>query len=190
MLKRGLLLLSIGLLSVLSGYAQFNFFTNQDDDSLSTDFYTRSLNYTALAIGNIKTYDVGFSLFIHNQTDRISWYFDCKTNTHSRYVITGTEIEGSGITQKKIPYRSLTCNIGIARAVTRNWFVYAAPGFVAQRSYYTNTVDAAYSYSIPKHGMWYNITCGGMYVSDNRISAQIGMDLYYKTIQIGLGYSL
>ena len=38
--------------------------------------------------------------------------------------------------------------------------------------------------------MWFNIACGGMYVFDNKLSAQIGMDLFYKNVQIGLGYSL
>lgn len=189
MIKRIYVALFVSMCCLQISYAQINFFTNQSDDSLTTDFYKRSLKTTAIVLGNSKTYDIGVSIFRHNSIDRISLYADFKINTQHRYVITGTEINGLGITQKKIPYRSFSCNIGIARAVTRNWFVYAAPGFVAQRSYFENTVGDAYSYTISKHGMWYNMTFGGLYVADNKLSVQAGMDIFNKNLQIGIGYT-
>lgn len=187
--KQFIIALSL-LLLTLSGFSQINFFTSDANDSLTTDFYKRNLKLTALVIGNIQSKDVGASFFIHNPDDRISYYFDFKTNLKSDYVISGTEINGNGIQQKIIPYRSFICNVGIARGFTRNWFIYGATGFVAKRSYFENSTTDTYSYNIPNHGMWYNLSLGAMYVSDNKISVQAGMDLYNKSINFGLGYTL
>lgn len=182
------LFLSFMLIAML-GFSQINFFSADIDDSLSTDFYKRNNKITCIVLGNLPSKQVGASFFIHNPTNRISYYIDCKTNIEQRYVISGTEIGGTGIQQKKIPYRSINFNVGIARGITRNWFIYGATGIIAQRSYFENESSNAYSYSIPKHGMWYNVGFGGMYVSEMNLSIQAGMDIYDRSINFGIGYT-
>ncbi|HON51791.1 MAG TPA: hypothetical protein P5243_00600 [Bacteroidales bacterium] len=177
------------LVSIHASFAQYNFFTAQTNDSLTTDFYKRSLRVTTIVLYQMNVHDIGASFFIHNSLDRISYYIECKTNLPGRYVITGNQLQGLGVSQMIVPYRSFSCNIGIARAVTRNWFVYAAPGFVAQRTYYTNTENSLFTYTIPKHGMWYTATFGGMYAANNKLSAQAGIDIFNKNLLVGIGYT-
>ena len=182
--------LCIALILVsIQGFSQINFFTSESFDSLSNNFYSRNSKITCIALGNYSNKEAGAAFVIHNTEDKISYIIGLKTNIPSRYIITGNEIGGTGIQQKKIPYRILGFDVGIARGVTRNWMIFATSGFVAQKSYFENSTSDLYAYSIPNHGMWYNLNFGGMYISNNNLSFLAGMDILKRTINIGIGYT-
>jgi hypothetical protein len=188
-INKSYLCIIVLLLLCQVGFSQINFFTTDADDSLTTDFYKRNKNVTALVLANVKNGQFGASFFVHNSTDRISYYVDCKTNFQTTYVIKGDEINGNGTAQKSVPYTSFSMNFGVARAFTRNTFVYASTGIVARKTYFENSVGSAYSFIIPNHGMWYNLGFGALYVTNKNFSLQAGVDLFDKSINLGLGYT-
>lgn len=177
------------MLFSIQGFSQFNFFTSDTPDSTSKNFYSQNFSTTIVGVWNIKQKDAGITCLLHNQENKVSYYVSAKTNITSTYTISGNEINGTGIQQKLIPYRTLDFSVGIARGVTRNWILYIGNGFVAKRSYFENSTTDTYTYSIPHHGMWYNIHIGGMYVTNSKLTLMGGMDTYSRTINFGIGYT-
>lgn len=171
-------------------YGQEHFFTESADDSLTTDFYKRSIRISITANCMIKTYDAGISLTLHNGHDKLSYYMQYLTNTKQSYIVKGNEIAGEQIMEKQIPYSSHLLQIGIAKAVTRNWLIFAAQGFQFQQSAYTPVAYDDFYYSIQKQGMKYAISFGAIYVADNKITASVGIDTFNKLLHLGVGYSL
>lgn len=174
----------------LSGMAQINFFDSNEKDLATKDFYKRSVKYTVNAIISTPNLETGLSFFSHQPIDRVSYYFDFKTNIIGSYDITGEEINGTGIIQKKVRYRSATTNIGIGHGFTRNLVIYASLGMVAQKTYdFKNTIASGYNFFVSKHGLYPNYGIGLLYVDNSKWSGQFGIDLYDRSISFGCGYT-
>jgi hypothetical protein len=196
-IKKIILILSFGVLAT-SSFAQLNFF-GADDDALTKDFYKRSIRYTATAVCNLPKFNVGAAFLLHSPNNRISFYFDAKINTKQKYTIDGWKIDNVGHTQtpisKRVTYQYLLANVGIARAVTRNFILYAAVGVCAQNTNFTNneiTQETPYStqyYTIPRQGLQHNFGVGALYVTNKKFTLQLGMDLFDRSINTGIGYT-
>ncbi len=188
-IKKIILIFAFGVLSATS-FAQINFF-GTDDDAQTKDFYKRSMRYTATAVCNFPKFNIGAAFLLHSQQDRISFYFDAKVNKRT-YDIEGFEIDAE---QNKLPitesvkYDYLLANIGIARGVTRNWIIYAAVGVVAQRTDLSNEIGSGRIFTIPRQGLQHNFGVGAFYVTDKKITIQLGMDLFDRSINTGIGYT-
>ncbi|MDR2962444.1 MAG: hypothetical protein LBU90_02205 [Bacteroidales bacterium] len=189
-LKKIISIVAFGFFAV-SGVSQTNFFAN-DDDALTKDFYKRSLHYTATALCNFPKWNVGAAFVIHSSVNRISFYFDAKINTLQRYTIHGWEFDAEGqktAISKSVPYNNLLVNAGIARGVTRNVMLYAAVGFRAQSTDFTNTAGSGQSFTIPRQGLQHNLGLGVIYITDRKFTFQAGMDLSDLSINTGIGYT-
>ncbi|MCQ2959658.1 MAG: hypothetical protein MJ198_05645 [Bacteroidales bacterium] len=170
-------------------FSQVNFFTDEETDSLATNFYQRNKQITTMIVGNLPSMQFGTALFIHNAEDKISYYVEAKSDFNRRYVIEGEECNGDGIRQKEVAYKTTSLNVGVARGFTRNWFIYAGAGFVLKNTEFENVVENNYRYNVPNNGVWFNMAAGTMYVFDNNFSALVGLDLYDRSVTIGLGYT-
>ena len=170
-------------------YAQVNFFTADTEDSLATNFYQRGKQFSVLPVVNFPTLQTGFVCFLHNETDRASYYFEAKTNVCRRYVIEGEECYGEGTREKEVGYNTSSFNIGLGRGFTRNWFIYGGVGVVIKKTFYDNEVEDSYRYWVTNEGVWFNLVVGTMFVTNKNISALAGLDLYDRTVTIGVGYT-
>lgn len=175
-----------------TSFAQLNFF-GADDDALTKDFYKRSMRYTATAVCNFPKFNVGAAFLLHSSSNRISFYFDAKINTKQEYTINGWEIDNIEQTQtpisKRVSYQYLLANVGIARAVTRNFILYAAVGVVAQKTDFINTAGSGQNFTIPRQGVQHNFGVGVFYVTNKKFTFQLGMDLFDRSINTGIGYT-
>ena len=183
------ILLLVSIIVTQSVSAQVNFFTNEEADSSSTDFYLRNKKMTVYAIANVPSLQFGGSLFIHNNDDRISYFFEAKSNFGRRYVIEGEECYGEGTRQKEVSYTASAFNIGFGRGIKRNLLVYGGIGFIVKETRYDNEIENNYRYTVPNHDIWFNIVGGVGYVLNNNISALLGLDLYDRSVTLGVGYT-
>ena len=190
-MKRKTFLFQLLAFIVLSqtAWGQVNFFTNEEQDSLAKNFYERGEKITVLAVTNVPSLQYGATTFIHNAENKTSYFFELKTNLSRRYVITGEELYGDGIRQKEVAYTTQSLNTGFARGFTRNWFVYGGFGVVIKNTKFDNQVEDNFRYHIPNNGVWFNIVGGAMYVANNNVSVLAGLDMYDRSITLGLGYT-
>jgi len=196
-IKKIILILAFGVIAT-SSFAQTNFFA-ADDDAQTKDFYKRSMRYTSTVLGNFSKgkIDVGAAFLLHSPNDRISFYFDAKINAKRYYNIAGIEIDNVERTEmpilqkKEVSYQSLLVNVGMARAVTRNFILYAAVGVCAQNTDFKNKATPYYTdnYNIPRQGIQHNLGIGALYVTDKKFTFQLGMDLFDLSINTGIGYT-
>lgn len=187
---KGLIIYILGaILMSQTAFSQVNFFTDDETDTLSTNFYQRNKSITTLAVCNIPSLQVGASFFIHNAENRVSYYLELKSNFSRRYVIDGVECYGDGTREKEVAYNATNLNVGLARGFTRNWFIYGGVGVVVKHTSYENEVENNYRYTVPNNGVWFNLVGGVMYVLDNNFSASVGIDLYDRDVTLGLGYT-
>lgn len=170
-----------------TSFAQQNFF-GADDDALTKDFYKRSMHYTATALCNFPKWNVGAAFMFHSPNDRISFYFDAKINAKQRYTIEGFENNTIAIS-KSVNYQSLLANVGIARAVTRNFILYAAVGVSAQKTDFKNSAGSGKNFEIPRQGLQHNFGIGVFYVTNKKLTFQLGMDLFDRSVNTGIGYT-
>lgn len=170
-------------------FAQVNFFTNETEDSLATNFYKRDKKLTALIVGNVPSLQFGAACFIHNADNRASYYLEAKSNFNRRYILEGEECNGEGVREKEVAYTTTSYNIGIGRGFTRNWFIYGGVGVVVKHTHYENEVEDNYRYWVTNDGVWFNIVGGAMYVTDKNFSILAGMDLYDRSVTLGFGYT-
>lgn len=177
------------LLLSLSSIGQVNFFTDDAQDSLATNFYQRDKRFSALVITSLPSLQTGAIGFIHNNENRSSYYVSVKTNGSRRYVVDGEECYGEGVRQKELAYTASSVNFGLARGFTRNWFLMGGLGMLVKRTNFTNKVEDNYRYHITNQGIWLDIFAGTMYVADNGLSLLAGMDLNDRSVTIGLGYT-
>ncbi len=182
-----LLIVSLSLTQTL--FAQVNFFTNDETDSLSTDFYQRNCKMTVLAVANVPSLQFGGSLFIHNDEDKISYFLDAKSNFGRRYVIDGVECNGEGTRQKEVSFVENSFNVGFGRGVKRNLLVYGGIGFIVKETKYDNEIENNYRYTVPNHDIWFNLVGGVVYVLKNNMSALVGLDIYDRSLTLGVGYT-
>ncbi|MDR1761559.1 MAG: hypothetical protein LBR55_03825, partial [Bacteroidales bacterium] len=182
-IKKIILILAFGVIAT-SSFAQVNFF-GADDDAQTKDFYKRSMRYTVTALCNFPKYNVGAAFLLHSPYNRISFYFDAKINIQQYYTIDGTEIidvETTNSISKSVRYKYVLANVGIARAVTRNFILYAAVGICAQKTDFSNSAGSNSYYSIPRQGVQHNFSVGVFYVTDKKFTFQLGMDLFDRSI--------
>ncbi|MBR3980918.1 MAG: hypothetical protein IKJ98_07145 [Bacteroidales bacterium] len=182
-----ILLLFLGLAQLAT--AQENFFTDDSQDTLAKNFYQRNKRMTILPIVNVPSFQTGAVVMIHNNENRVSYYFEAKTNFSRYYVISGVECYGEGTREKKVSFTSTIFNVGVARGFTRNWFVYGAVGTVVKQTHFDNEVEDNYRYTVPNNGIWFNLAVGGMYVTDKNFSMLAGFDLYDRSVTLGIGYT-
>lgn len=172
-----------------TAFCQVNFFTDDEADSLATNFYQRNKKVTALVVGNLPSFQVGAALFLHNEENRASYFFETKSNFNRRYVINGVECYGEGTRQKEVAYTTSSFTVGLGRGFTRNWFIYGGVGVVVKQTEFDNKVEDNYRYTVPNHGVWFNFVGGAMYVLDNDLSVLAALDLYDRSLTFGFGYS-
>lgn len=171
-------------------FGQVNFFTDDSMDSLATNFYQRNKKATIVAIMNVPSLQVGAIGFIHNGENKASYFVELKSNFGRHYVVNGEECYGEGTRQKDLPYRTTSLNVGVSRGFTRNWFIYGGFGMVVKRTDFDNKIEDNYRYHIDNQGVWFNVAVGAMYVTDSDFSVLAGMDLYDRSVTLGIGYSL
>jgi len=205
-IKKIILLCAFGIIAT-AGFTQVNFF-GADDDAQTKDFYKRSMHYTAVAVCNFQKFpkfkedstfsfpefNAGAAFLLHLPTNRISFYFDAKVNAKQQYKIYGTKIDNAEKTttpvlDSVVSYQSLLANVGIARAVTRNWIIYAAVGVSAQNTNFKNKHESGQNFTIPRQGVRHNFGAGVLYVTDKKFTFQLGMDLLDRSINTGIGYT-
>ncbi|MBR5432906.1 MAG: hypothetical protein IK117_00550 [Bacteroidales bacterium] len=170
-------------------FSQVNFFTDDESDSLATNFYQRGKNVTTLLVANYPSMQFGTAFFIHNNENKASYFVEFKTNGSRRSKISGVECYGEGTREKEIAYTASTFNVGLGRGFTKNWFVYAGVGVVMKITDYENEVEDNYRYTVPYNDVWFNVAVGAMYVMDKNFSVMIGTDLYDRCVNVGLGYT-
>jgi len=204
-IKKIILIFAFGVVATLS-FAQTNFF-GADDDAQTKDFYKRSMRYTATVLGNFSKdkIGVGTAFLLHSPGDRISFYFDAKINAKPKYTIDIVEFDKieqtTLLVDTTIHHISFLANVGIARAVTRNFILYAAVGVSAQKTFaegnFCNPVSNPVSdtryyrkhYNITRQGLQHNFGIGVFYVTDKKFTFQLGMDLFDLSINTGIGYT-
>ncbi len=177
------------LLLSVSAIGQVNFFTDDSQDSLATNFYQRNKRCSVLIISDIPSLQTGAMVFFHNKENRASYFVSVKSNGSRRYVVDGEECYGDGVRQKELAYTASSVNVGLARGFTRNWFLYGGFGMLVKRTHYTNVIEDNYRYHISNQGVWLDLVGGTMYVADNGLSIMAGMDLSGRSVTIGLGYT-
>ena len=77
-----------------TAWGQVNFFTKEEQDSLTKNFYERGERITVLAVANVPSLQCGAMVFFHDTENRASHFFEAKTNVSRRYVIVGEELHG------------------------------------------------------------------------------------------------
>ncbi len=177
------------LLLSVSAIGQVNFFTDDAQDSLATNFYQRNKRFSALVVSSLPTLQTGATVFIHNKENRSSYYVSLKSNFNRRYVVNGEECYGEGVRQKELAYTASSLNVGLARGFTRNWFIFAGFGMLVKQTHYSNVIEDNYRYHISNQGVWLDVAAGTMYVADNGLSLLAGMNLNDRSVTIGLGYT-
>ncbi|MBK8808263.1 MAG: hypothetical protein IPO21_17210 [Bacteroidales bacterium] len=169
--------------------SQVFFFNDKISDSTSYNFYEFNSKFSLLANYNIQKKNIGISVFIHNEKQRLSYNFEAKTNVRGYYLNEGISLDSSSLLQKKSGFVEYVVATGIGISMKKNLLIYGNLGI-----HYINTLNQPnpdrdhyfkYENLIDIH-----LGVGVLYVLKNRISFSLGADVITKSINVGVGYSL
>lgn len=189
MKKKALYIVFLIFAGMQTALGQVNFFTNDESDSLAMHFYQRNKKVTVLGVANYPSMQFGTALFLHNNENKLSYFFEVKTNGSRRYIITGEECYGEATREKEVSYSATTFNVGLSQGFTKNWFAYVGLGVVLKTTDFENEIEDNFRYTVPYNDVWFNVAVGAMYVFDKNYAVMIGTDLYDRCVNVGIGYT-
>jgi len=170
-------------------HAQTNFFTSGVSDSLVNDFYKMNKKATVFATVSFPDNSFGAALLLHNNVNKISYYFQASSNIVQNKTVVGYEIDGTGQEQKSVPYTLFKLNMGLGHAIKKNTILFASAGIVSQYSEYVNQPYAAYNYTDIPFGMNMNLGIGIVYSTESNISLMGAVQSFENNLLFGVGYT-
>lgn len=168
--------------------AQEYFFVDNSVDSTSNDFYEYTRHFSVLYQLNWPDNKVGIALVLHNREQRLSYFFECKTNIQDTYITSGEDIDGNTV-QKRVAYRTIILGAGLGIPILKNYLIYGSVGVRNVNTLRDTNPDRGY-YFYYNNFTDIHVAGGVLYVADSKLTLLVGADFITKTLNLGIGYSL
>lgn len=191
----------IMIVSIFVSAKAQDFFSDQAQDTIPKGFYELSYKATALVTADVKNgYWYGATIMKHFNKEQfsplLSFYIkpndDANVEGVKASIVKSSKAQDSVVYSKTdtvYSYRSYVVSFGMAASPYRNVLLYAQAGIRFTKNEYSFGVVNGYYFKKPNNQVELYYAAGAMYVLNNGITIQAGLDLSKFGIITGIGYT-